>query len=65
MLLRVRMEVPHFWAVVEGEVMILDPVPGSYISDNLHPLHPQLKIYFSETVKYRRKSMHGFWNKTS
>lgn len=46
MLLRVRMEVPHFWAVVEGEVMILDPVPGSYISDNLHPLHSHLKFIF-------------------
>lgn len=26
MLLRVRMEVPRFWAVVEEEIMILDPV---------------------------------------
>ena len=49
MLLRVRMEVPHFWAVVEGEVMILDPVPGSYISDNLHPLHSHLKFFFRDS----------------
>ena len=26
MLLRVRIEVPRFWAVVEEEIMILDPV---------------------------------------
>ena len=65
LLLRVRMEVPRFWAVVEGEIMILDPVFLDPIFQTTAPSAPPLKIFFSETIKYRGKSMPGFWNQTS
>ena len=65
LLLRVRMEAPHFWAVVEGDVIVLNSVFLEPIFQTTVTMALPLKKFFSETIKYRGKSMHRFWNQTS